>query len=208
MMVQTQETRAPRPSRGKAQRTYDRLAAATLAEICENGGFTAESAARRAESSPATFFSYFPSKDEALAAAFDLALDELVKVAEQGLRIDDLLDRGLEPVLTDFVDDVVSYFTRYALAFRAALAQLPQSKSIRDAFRERQAHVLSHYQRFIELGQKSGFVRAGDAKIMADALLVITQGLNNPLLTTRKQSNLHQELALNLVLHLSTSGNQ
>ena len=169
-----------RPTGGKAQRTFDRLAAATLAEICEKGGFTADAVARRAGSSPATFFSYFPSKDAALAAAFSLALDELVVVAEQGLRIDDLLDRGVEPVCADFVEDVVAYFTRYALAFRAALVQLPQSKSIRDSFRDRQAQVLAHYARFIELGQKSGFVRQGNTETMANALMVMTQGLNQP----------------------------
>lgn len=203
MISQTTIADASRPSGGKAQRTYDRLAAATLDEINAHGSFTAEAVARRAESSPATFFSYFPTKDDALAAAFSLALDELVRVAESGLRIEDLLDRGLEPVCGDFVDQVVSYFTRYALMFRAALVQLPQNKSIRDTFRDHQARTLAHYVRFIELGQKSGFMRKGDKNTLANTLMVMTQGLNNPLLTGRKQAKLHRELARGLILHLA-----
>ncbi len=192
-----------RPTGSKAQRTYNRLADATLAELCDQGSFTADAVARRAQSSPATFFSYFPSKEDALTAAFGFALDELVNVAEEGLRIDDLLDRGLEPVCTSFVRDVIAYFTRYALVFRAALVLLPQSKQLRDAYRTRQSRVLAHYQRFIERGQKSGFIRQGDAKVIAEALMVTTQGLNNPMLTARLRRNLQAELSRVLRIHLA-----
>lgn len=192
-----------RPKSAKAQRTYDRLVKATMDEICESGGFTAETVSRRAQSSPATFFSYFPTKDDALAASFSLAMDDLVKTAERGLRIDDLLDNGLATVCDALTDDIIDYFSRYTLMFRAALVQLPQSVLIRATFRDHQARVLAHYRRFIELGQKSGFVRQGDPSTMADALMVMTQGLNNPILVAGHTAELRAEMARSLIAHLA-----
>ena len=169
-----------RPAKGKAQRTFDRLARATLDEINEKGGFTAEEVAARASSSPATFFNYFPTKEDAVAASFSIALDELIAVTEGGLRIEQLLDEGLAQVSTDFTNRCIAYFREHALIFRLALTRLPTNKSIRNDFRNRQSAALAHYRRFIDLGQKSGLIRPGDPRVMADVLLVMTQGLNNP----------------------------
>ena len=203
MSIDVTDSACHRPAGGKAQRTFDRLAKATLDEICENGSFTAEQVAKRANSSPATFFNYFPTKEDAVAASFAIAMDELMIVAEQGLRIEQLLDDGLDQVCTDFTDRCIHYFRDYALVFRVALTLLPHHKTIRDSFRDRQSATIQHYRRFIDLGQKSGHIRQGDAATMADALLVMTQGFNNPMLIARNDSALNREIAQTLYRHLA-----
>ena len=61
------EARADRPLR-KTERTRLRLVDAVRAEIEATGGFTAEHVARRAETSPATFYNHFESKDDLIVA--------------------------------------------------------------------------------------------------------------------------------------------
>ena len=203
MNTNLEDQTTQRPTKGKAQRTFDRLARATLEEINKKGSFTADEVAARGNSSPATFFTYFPTKEDAVAAAFSIALDELVDVTESGLRIEQLLDEGLETVCTDFTSSCIGYFREHALIFRLALTRLPTNKTIRNGFRDRQARALEHYRRFIDLGQKSGLVRAGDTGVMADVLLVMTQGLNNPALIARREAAVEAELAQTLHRHLA-----
>ena len=203
MTIDLAEPATQRPEGGKAQRTFDRLAQATLDEICTNGTFTADRVAARANSSPATFFNYFPTKEDAVAASFAIALDELMIVTQNGLRIEQLLDDGLEEVCREFTGRCIAYFREYALIFRLALTLLPAHKTIRDAFRYRQATAVDHYLRVIDLGQKSGHIRQGDPIVMADALLVMTQGLNNPMLIARTDQAVETELAQTLFRHLA-----
>ena len=63
-----------------------------------------------------------------------------------------------------------------------ALDRLPESRLLRDAYRHREAEARESNRRFVELGQAAGRIGAGDTDEMADALVVLGQGLNNPVL--------------------------
>lgn len=167
---------------GKAQRTYARLAAATAAEIAETGSFTAERVAARSGTSPATFYTHFATKDGALAAAFEQVMGALVAVVERHLQVERLLDLGLSALCEDFAEDAVAFFGEHALVFRAAVARVPESRALRDVYRRHEGTALDRYERFVGLGQQAGKIRAGDTEALARALLVMTEGLNNPLL--------------------------
>jgi AcrR family transcriptional regulator len=192
---------------GKSRRTRDRLVAATLDEIAERGSFTAERVALRAGTSPATFFAHLPSKDAALTAAFARTLDALEDVAEDELRIERLLDVGLAPLSESLVAAVTAFFTQHNRVFRCALARMPECRDLRRAYRRCEDAVLAHCRRFVELGQAAGKLREGDAETLARALLVMTQGLNNPLtLRLRERDPLFGELARGIERHLAPVG--
>src|SRR5260370_22567919 len=99
------------PLGSKAQRTRRRLIEATRAVLAETGGFNAELVAERAGVAPATFYVYFPSKDEALAAALDAALGELVAGTLTQFSIERILDEGLRPAVEGAVEAALAVFT-------------------------------------------------------------------------------------------------
>jgi AcrR family transcriptional regulator len=177
------------PQGGKARRTYDALVRATREVIASSGTFSAETVGERAGMSQATFYSYFPSKDDALAAAFDLVLAELDAAGAQALSLERLLDTGLKAVVRDAVSAVLDVFRDNALVFRLALGRLPESKTIRDVYRRRQQDGYEIIRRFVELAQKAGGVRRTDADRLTIALLVALQGLNNPILLQRRDDD-------------------
>ncbi|MCP4003975.1 MAG: TetR/AcrR family transcriptional regulator [bacterium] len=191
----------------KARRTYENLVQATSAEIAASGSFSAERVAKRAGTSPATFYSYFASKDAALAAAFSSVLDRLVAWIDQTLSIESLLEKSTREFCREFVVQATDFFTRESLVFRCALARLPEYRALRDAYREHESQAFQRYERFIALAQNAGKVRPGDPKQMARALLVLTQGLNNPLaLGLGADDPLLRELADALFALLAPSG--
>ena len=85
----------------KSQRTLARLVECTGQEIAESGSFTAERVAARAGTSVATFYSHLPTKDVALTAAFNAAMDDLVELVEARLTGEALLEDGLEAFARD-----------------------------------------------------------------------------------------------------------
>lgn len=174
------------PDGGKARRTYDALVQATRSVIASTGTFSAETVAEHAGMSQATFYSYFPSKDEALAAALNLVLTDLDEAGAEALSIERLLDTDLRTVLREGVMAVLGVFRDNALVFRLALGRLPESKTIRDAYRRREKDGHAILRRFIELGQKAGAIRDADADVLTTTLLVTLQGLNNPILLQRR----------------------
>lgn len=173
------------PVGGKARRTYDTLVEATRAVIATTGTFSADSVAEHAGMSQATFYSYFPTKDDALAAAFELVLADLDAAGANALSVERLLDTDLRTVLTEAVAAVLDVFRDNALVFRLALGRLPESKTMRDVYRRGQGAGDEVLQRFVELGQKAGAIRDGDSRYLATTFLVILQGLNNPILLNR-----------------------
>jgi AcrR family transcriptional regulator len=177
------------PQGGKARRTYDALVEATRAVIASTGSFSAETVGTRAGMSQATFYSYFPSKDDALAAAFDRVLTELDAAGALALDVERLLDAGLQTVLEEAVTGVLDVFRDNALVFRLALVRLPESKAIRDVFRRRERDGYEILRRFVELGQKAGGIRKGDTDRLATILLITLQGLNNPILLQRSDDD-------------------
>ncbi len=191
----------------KSERTRERLVEATLAELCETGSFSAESIAKRAEISPATYYVYFPSKEIALGAAFSTALQRLENVATSTFTIENLLGLGLKPTCARVVEDSVSYFREHQLIFRTALAELPTSKIIRDAFRGSENEVLEHFRKVVEMGQRAGTIAPGRPETLAEAVLVLTQGLNNNLLLKRNNADLRELLVRSLLGVLDPKAN-
>ena len=178
----------------KASQTYGRLLAATVDEICEKGAFAAEMVAERSGTSTATFYVYFPSKDVALTAAFDAVLQRMTDMVEDELQIEKLLTRGLEQVCQDYVGAALNFFRTHSLMFRLALAELPHSKSLRQSYLSAENKVQERYVSFITLGQKAGMVKRGDVVAMATTLLVLTQGLNNPVAMRRSSRTVRKGL--------------
>jgi AcrR family transcriptional regulator len=170
------------PAGRKAQRTHRALTRATHAVIAETGGFNADLVAERAGVAPATFYAYFPSKDEALAAAIDDVLTELIERTLEACSIEQLLDAGLRATIESAVDAVLDVFTSSALVMRLALARVPESRTIRHVYRDHQQEVTAGLRRFVELGIAAGRIADLDVATATATLLVVLQGLNNPLL--------------------------
>lgn len=164
----------------KAQRTRALLIRATREELAATGSFTAERVGARAKTSAATFYAYFPTKDDALAAALASSLDDLLDRSEAILTAETLLERGLAATVRRLVGEVVAFFGADALVFRAALARLPDSRAIRVAYREAERRNLEHQVRFVQWGQAAGAIRPGDPARLAELAMVFSQGLNNP----------------------------
>lgn len=191
------------PEGGKARRTYDTLVSATRDVIADTGVFTADAVAERAGMSQATFYTYFSSKDDALAAVLELALADLDASAAERLSIEAILDTDLRTALRATAVTLVERFRADELVYRAALGRLPHSRPIRDAYRRGQAAGLAILRRFVELAQAADRVRNGDPDAMAGALLVALQGLNNPNLLHRPTDDVLDELTRGLVAMLA-----
>jgi AcrR family transcriptional regulator len=189
----------------KSQRTRAKLVSATLAELCINGTFSAEAIASRTNTSVATFYGHFNSKQEALAAAFSDALDILVDVAQRTWQVERLLDIGLADTSRAGVAESIAYFKHHSLLFRVALAELPHSKAIRQIYRDHESHVLESYRRFVLLGQRAGLIRGReeDVEVIALSHLVLTQGLNNPHVLAAQADELIDSLAYAITANLA-----
>lgn len=174
------------PEGRKAQRTRASLVAATRETIAATGAFSAEAAAARAGVAPATFYAYFASKDDALAAAFDEVLAELNARTAEALAVERLLDRGLAAVLGRAVRTVVDVFRTDALVFRLAVTRIPESAAVRRVYREREREGLAILRRFIRLAASAGRVRRDRPDVLANTMLVVLQGLNNPVVLRRR----------------------
>ncbi|MEE3328080.1 MAG: TetR/AcrR family transcriptional regulator [Myxococcota bacterium] len=167
---------------GKAQRTRASLIEATCDELSESGSFTAERVAKRAGTSVATFYVHLPTKELALVAVFERVMGELVSVVDQQLKVERLLEYGLEPLMGEFVQACIDFFSERMLVMRAGLAALPDSRELRQVYREHEGLAFKGFSRFISLGQAAGQIRSGSVEELARTFLVLSQGLNNPLL--------------------------
>jgi len=176
-------TRAPATARSK--RTRSNLAAAAHAELAANGSLNADATARRAGVSTATFYSHFATHDDAIAAALDISLTAVVDVAEQYLRIEPLIENGLAATIRKLIQEMHAAFRNESMVMRAALARLPHHQAIRQAYRSHETRAMEHLTRQVELGQKAGLLRDGQHDLQATTLLVLLQGLHNPLLTKK-----------------------
>jgi AcrR family transcriptional regulator len=190
------------PAGAKAQRTYRTLVAATRTVIVETGRMSGESVAAAAGVAPATFYAYFPSKDEALAAALDEVLNEAVEGALAALDVVRLLEQGLRPLLEEAVEVTIATFARSARVMRLALARLPESETVRQVYREHQGHALELLRRFVLLGAAAGHLTDAEPEVVATALLVLLQGLNNPLLTRSERDERAVEALVDALHHL------
>ena len=188
----------------KVQRTRLRLVEAVRGELQERGSFTAELAARRAGSSPATFYNHFASKEVALTAAYAALMADLVAFVRAELQIERVLEQGLERFVESWVLAVAAFFRENSRVFRAAQAELPSSKAMRDVFREREAEALECYRRFLRLGQAARVIREGDPEALGQVLMVSSEGWNHrSVLEMEAGSPLHRELTRAVVRMLA-----
>ena len=176
------EVSPPERPPGKAERTRTRLIEATCDELSESGSFTAERVAKRAGTSVATFYVHLPTKEVALVAVFERVMGELVSVVNQNLKVERLLESGLETLMGEFVQASIVFFSERMLVMRAGLAALPESRELRQVYRQHEGLAFEGFARFIALGQSAGQIRSGPTEELARTFLILSQGLNNPLL--------------------------
>ena len=169
------------PATRKTRATHHRLVDAARDSVRRNGVLLPEVVAETAGVSPATLYSYFGSKDALLASAFDVALGEIGDEVARILSIEKLLDDGLESVSRRLVRTVVKHFNRDARVVRLAIARLPESPEVVEVYKRRSDEQLAMIGRFVRLGIAAGRLRTGDVSVLARAVMVQLQGLQNPL---------------------------
>jgi len=187
------------PATKRSRRTRADLARATHDVLTRNGTVNADAIAAAAGVSTATFYSHFESHDDALAAALDISLTAVVGVVERLFHIEVLIENGLSAAIDDLVSGMHEVFRGETLVMRAALARLPLHQPTREAYRAHEARSLDHLTRQIGLGQKAGILRAGTPDRRATSLLIVLQGIHNPLLIKKRidpliSSDLHRTI--------------
>ncbi|MEM7017084.1 MAG: TetR/AcrR family transcriptional regulator [Pseudomonadota bacterium] len=179
----------------KLERTRQQLVHAIRNEIRESGNFTADLVAQRAGTSPATFYNHFATKDEALMAAYEALMIDLVDLVSEQCRIEKLLDEGLRVFNANWLMNASVFFARNASLFLLSQPAIQHSKALRKVFRQYEESAIQAYKRFIELGQSARLIRTGDSLAMAQALAVITEGWYHPLIQKLEQgSPIHLEM--------------
>jgi AcrR family transcriptional regulator len=169
------------PATRKTKATFESLLVATRESIRRAGGLSPEAVAEAAGVSAATLYAYFGSKDALLAAAFDVALADINQATAAILSVERLLEEGLETTAHSVVRTVAKRFSHDARLVRLAIARLPEAPEIQQVYRRRQDEALQIVSRFIRLGGVAGQIRTGDEAVLARTVLVILQGLQNPL---------------------------
>ena len=130
-------------------------------------------------------------------AAFERIMGELVSVVDEQLKVEKLLESGLETSMYEFVEASIDFFSTRMLVMRSGLAALPESRELRQVYREHERLAFEGFLRFISLGQSAGQIRPGDPEQLARTFLVLSQGLNNPLvLDSEVRSSLPRELTI------------
>jgi len=179
----------------KAQRTRSRFVREIRRELTASGSFTAAQIAARANTSPATFYNHFRSKDQALSAAFATVMEELLALVEQGLNIERLLEVGLSQFCEQWAATCAEFFRSNAVVLQVAQAEAPGSASLRKLFTSHEDTAFTHYRRFVELAQRANLCRAGDPDAMARVLMMANQLWNHPFAQDLdNQSELYREL--------------
>jgi len=173
------------PATARSKRTRSELARAAHAELAKHGTLNADATAASAGVSTATFYSHFATHDDAAAAALDISLTAVVGVAEEVFHIESLIEDGLDAVIRNLIREMHNVFRSESLVMRAALARLPHHKPTRQIYRGHEQRSLEHLTRQIDLGQKAGLLSPGQHDLRATTLLVVLQGLQNPLLTKK-----------------------
>ncbi len=174
------------PSTARSRRTRAQLAEATHQQLSSSGSLDPDAIAAGAGVSTATFYAHFASHDDAIAAALDIALTAIVGEVEQRLHIEALIEDGLDEVLRSLVRAMHNVFQNESLVLRVAQARVSSHRASREVYRSHEARSVEHLTRQIELGQKAGILREGPPEKRATSVLVLLQGLHNPLLTKKR----------------------
>lgn len=193
----------PPPTSRKARSTYDRLLESCHAVMQKTGSISPEAVTEMADVSTATFYTYFESKDHAVAATFDLSLGRMMSRLAEELTIERLLDEDLESVMHGAVRIVIDSFRADARIYRLALSRLTDSAMMREVYVTREREILAYLGAFVRRGVAAGRIRDEDPSLLASVMLVTMQGLQNPTLIRSTDRRLGSELASMLVWELS-----
>lgn len=164
----------------RSRRTRASLVAAVRTELRGTATFTAETVAERADCSPATFYSHFGTKDDALAAAFEQTLAELVDMSTGALTTEAFVVDGVDATMVAFVADQARFFRRESLVFRAALSRLSHHRPLRDAYRDAERRTLAHLVEVFGQLADAGLISPTEPAGRAEAFMIASQGINNP----------------------------
>jgi len=174
------------PATKRSRRTRAELARSAHEQLAQHGTINVEAIAAAAGVSTATFYAHFATHDDAIAAALDVSLTEVVCVVERLFHIEALIEVGLDEVLRRLVSATHDVFRSESSIMRAALARISVHRPTREVYRGHEARSLEHLERQIELGQKAGLLGDGESGKRAISLLILLQGLHNPLLTKKR----------------------
>lgn len=155
------EGRAVRQRTGLGRRelnklhTREALLNAARDAFVENGTFTTiDEIADRALVSRATFFNYFPSKDELLGALYDELIVRLEEVVEELLASDLTTGQRIARLFLDFAERA-SGPSKFLLAFTAELDRAATIEQVG----ERGEHLRGLIARILRAGQDVGDLR-------------------------------------------------
>lgn len=193
----------PPPVSRKARSTYDSLLESSYEIIRATGALSPEDVTERAAVSTATFYTYFSSKDHAVAAAFDLGLGRLLTQLDQQMTVEALLDTSLAVVVTEATHTVFDSFRRDARLYRLAISRLGESPMVRAVYGAREAQILDFLTAFCRRGIVAGRIRDADPRVLAKVFLVTMQGYQNPTLVRSSDEEVLAELTSMLVWELS-----
>ncbi len=175
-------------------------------ELRETGGFTADAVAARAGCSPATFYSHFGTKDDALTAAFSRTLDDLVDRSVADLTVEGITTLGPGDAIAEFVERQTEFFRVESLVFRTALSRLSDHRPLREAYRAAEERTLAHLVGlFTELHDR-GLIETDAPDRLAEAFMIASQGLNNPRALRPEATDVRRSLAAGLGAMLAGTG--
>ena len=150
------------------------------ADLRASGSFTADTVAAGAGCSPATFYSHFGTKDDALTAAFEQTLAELVDGSTSRLSTSQFQKFGVHHTIVAFVEWQAEFFRLESLVFRNALSRLPEHQPLRAAYRRAEEQTLAHLAATFVALQADGLIRPGAVDALAESVMIASQGINNP----------------------------
>ena len=168
------------PRTARSRRTRAAIVEAVREELRRASAFSVEAVVARAGCAHATYYTHFPSKDDALAEAFGLVLDDLERVIAEVFDVTALRRLGTVPFARNAEARSVRFFRSEALVFRAALARLPEHREIRSRYRATEEATLRQIAGFLSEAADAGLLPGPSAAERAPAVVVLAQGLNNP----------------------------
>jgi len=201
-------SRTGEPRTARSRRTRRALVDAVREDLRANGAFTAETVAELAGCSAATFYSHFGNKDDALTAAFEQTLVDLVQGSDTRLTEERFLVEGIGPVVAEFVDWLADFFRVESLVFRTALGRLPHHRPLRDVYRQAEIDTLARREATFRHLQDRSLVRAGDPGLLAETFMVASQGINNPRALRPEAAGVRGSLAEALTTIISPRGEE
>lgn len=186
----------------RSKRTRSALAQAVHQQLSNDGLLDVRSATAAAGVSEATFYAHFASHDNAIAAALDLALVQIVGVAELHFGVDEIRRIGLEAHVGQLVIKSHAVFAAEGSVLRTSLARLSHHREIGEVYLRHEIRSHEHICAEIELAQAEGLITHGRPEPRATALLVLLQGINNPLLTRRELDHVVAERLVRSIVAL------